>query len=140
MASMTPIKASEFSIEHFKLSNVWTWQGDLYENEDSLIPVTLTEEALAEADSLLIHSNFKTSSGTELEGLVIYQLGDNEVFAIEILVGGQSFTFNKHLSDLSQEELNRLATCLNEKVDYLLPIRYSLVPKEIDIEDGEFTF
>jgi hypothetical protein len=140
MASMTPIKASEFNSEHLKLSNVWTWQGDLYQTEDSLIPVPLTEEALTQADSLLIHSKFKTSSGTELGGLVVYQLGDDEIFAIEILAGNQRFTFNKHLSDLSQEDLNRLATYLNEKVDHLLPIQYSLVPRELAIEDGEFTF
>jgi hypothetical protein len=140
LASMPPIKASKFSSKHLELSDVWTWQGDLYASEDSLIPVPLTEEELAEADSLLIHSKFRTASGTELVGLIVYQLGDDEVFSIEILAREHKFTFNKYLSDLSQEELARLATYLNEKVDDLLPIQYSLIPKEIAIEDGEFTF
>lgn len=140
MININPIKASEFGSEHLKLSSAWTWQNDLHQNEDSLVPVLLTEEGLAEVDSLLISSKFRTSSGTELEGLIVYQLGDDEVFAIEVLAEGQRFTFNKHLSDLSLKELKRLSSYLNEDVDRILPIQYSVVPKELILEDGKFTF
>jgi hypothetical protein len=140
LENMTPIKANEFGIEQFKRSGVWTWQSDLHASEDSLVPVPLNEEALAEADSLLIHTKFVTASDTELVGLVVYQLGDDEVFAIEVLTEGQRFTFNKHVPDLSMEELQRLAIVLDQNVDDLRPFRYSIQVKELAIEDGEFTF
>lgn len=140
MENMMPIKAKEFSIEQFKRSGVWTWQTDLHASEDSLVPVPLNEDALAEADSLLIHTKFVTASDTELVGLIVYQLGDDEIFAIEIFAEGQRFTFNKHAPDLSMEELRRLAIHLDESVDVLRPFYYSIQVKELIIDDGEFTF
>jgi len=140
LENKTPIKTSNFYEEHLKLSSVWTWQSDLHRSEDSLVPVPLTEDALAKADSLLIHAEFQTASGTQLTGLIVYQFGDDEVFAIEVLAADQKFTFNKHVSDLSLEELKRLASFLNENVEDLLPIKYSVVPKEIAIEEGKFSF
>jgi hypothetical protein len=137
---MTPIKASEFSEKHLELSGVWTWQGDLHESEDSLVPVPLTEEALEEAKTLLIHAQFETASGRRLHGLVVYQLGDVEIYAIEILIGSQKFTFNKHVPDLSTTELNRLALSVHEDAKHLLPIRYAIVPRQLSIESGEFFF
>lgn len=137
---MTRIKASEFQGEHLKLSGVWTWQGDLYESEDSLVPVPLTEEALAAANSLLIHAEFQTASGIALEGLIVYELGGDEVFAIEVLTNGLRFTFNKHVPEMSIEELDRLALYLNVDRSTLLPLHYSVVPKELAIGDGEFGF
>lgn len=140
LKNMIRIKASEFQGKHLKLSDVWTWQSNLHESEDSLIPVPLTEEALAEADSLLIHAELQTASGISLEGLIVYELGSDEVFAIEVLTDGQRFTFNKHVPEMSIEELDRLALYLNVDRSTLLPIQYSVVPKELPIDDGEFGF
>ncbi len=140
LENMIRIKASEFQGEHLKLSGVWTWQSDLHESEDSLVPVPLTEEALAEADSLLIHTEFRTAAGIVLRGLIVYELGSDEVFAIEVLTNDQRFTFNKHVPEMSIEELDRLALYLNVERSTLLPIHYSIVPKELAIDDGEFTF
>ncbi|MEQ1904913.1 MAG: hypothetical protein ABL888_12065 [Pirellulaceae bacterium] len=137
---MIPIKGNEFGEEQLKLSDVWTWQSDLHASEDSLVPVPLTEDALTEADSLLIHATFVTASGTKLNGLIVYQLGDDEIFAIEVLSGRNKFTFNRNLPDLSFDELKRLAAFLDEDVESLLPIRYSVVPKELAIDDGKFFF
>lgn len=135
---MVKIKESEFSEKHLELSDVWTWQSDLYESEDSLIPVSLTEDALEDAGTLLIHAQFETASGIQLHGLIVYQLGDVEVNAIEILIGDQKFTFNKYVPDLSTAELSRLALSVHEDAKHLLPIRYAIVPRELSIESGEF--
>ena len=134
------IKTGEFQSEHLTLSGVWTWQGNLHESEDLLVPVPLTEEALAEAGSLLIHAEFQTASGIALEGLIVYEPGSDEVFAIEVLNDDQRFTFNKHVPEMSIEELNRLAMYLKVDRSSLLPIHYSVVPKELAIDDGEFEF
>jgi|688.fasta_scaffold808638_1 hypothetical protein len=137
---MIQIKGSEFGEEQLKLSEVWTWQSNLNESEDSLVPVPLTEYALSEADSLLIHATLVTASGTRLNELIVYQLGDDDVFAVEVLSGRTKFTFNKHVPDLSLDDLKRLAAFLNEDMGSLLPIRYSVAPKELSIDDGEFKF
>lgn len=129
---------SSFTEQHLELSDVWTWQSDLHEDENILVPVPMTEEALQEAGSLLVSARFETASKVQLRGLVIYHLGADDVFAIDVLIGNQSFTLNKHFADLSQPELKRLATYLNQDVGSLLPIRYTLVPTELDIESGEF--
>ncbi len=88
--NMFEIKGNEFGEEQFKLSEVWTWQTDLHESEDSLVPVPLTEDALSEADSLLIHATLITASGTVLNGLIVYQLGDDDIFAVEVLSGASN--------------------------------------------------
>lgn len=137
---MIRIKSNEFGEEQLKLSEVWTWQSDLHASEDSLVPVPLTEEALTAADSLLIHATFVTASGTKLNGLIVYQFGDDEIFAIEVLSGPDKFTLNRYLPDLSFDELKRLAVFLNEDVESLLPIRFAIVPKELAIDDGKFYF
>ena len=137
---MVRIKASEFGVKHLKLSGIWTWQRDLHESEDSLVPVPLSDEALAEADSLLIHATMETASGIALEGLIVCDRGSDEVFAIEVLVDGQRFTFNKYVPEMSFEELDRLALYLKVDRSSLLPIHYSIVPKELAIDDGVFEF
>ncbi|HVX60630.1 MAG TPA: hypothetical protein VHC19_08510, partial [Pirellulales bacterium] len=96
--------------------------------------------ALAAANSLLIHAEFQTASGIALEGLIVYELGGDEVFAIEVLTNGLRFTFNKHVPEMSIEELDRLALYLNVDRSTLLPLHYSVVPKELAIGDGEFGF
>lgn len=137
---MIRIKSSEFFEEQLNLSEVWTWQSDLNSSEDSLVPVPLTEEALVEADSLLIHATIFTASGTRLNGLIVYRLGDDDIFALEVLSGRSKFTVNRYLPDLSLNELKRLATFLNQDIDSLLPLRYVVVPKELFISGGTFSF
>lgn len=138
--NMDPIDGSEFFEEHLLLSHVWTWNSSLYSSEGSLVPVPLTEDALSEADSLLIHANFELATGTKLHGLVVYDVEDEDIFAMEVFSGREKFTFNKHAPDLSCDELKRLALFLHQDVGTLLPVRYAIVPKELSIVDGEFTF
>lgn len=138
--NMIPIKGDEFGEEQLKVSEVWTWYSDTHASEDLLVPVPLTEDALAEADALLIHATLITASGRTLNGLIVYQFGDDEVFAIEVLSGRNKFTFNRNLPDMSFDELKRLAAFLDEDVESLLPIRYSVIPKGLAIDDGMFSF
>ena len=104
---MTAIKNSEFREEHLELSAVWMWESDPFKPEESLIPAPLTTEAIALADSLLIHSEFKTPSGKTLQGLIIMSPLTEDVFAINVLSGEQAFTFNTQL-------LSRRATKINK--------------------------
>lgn len=136
---MTAIKSSEFREEHLDLSAFWTWESDPFKPEESLIPVPLTTEAIALADTLLIHSEFKTPSAKTLQGLIIMSPLTDDVFAIEVLSGEQSFTFNRQLRELSEDDLNRLARLLSEDPGNIFPLRYSVVAEELLIPDGEFT-
>ncbi|MCR9232460.1 MAG: hypothetical protein NXI29_15725 [bacterium] len=136
---MTAIKSSEFREEHLELSPVWTWESDPFKPEESLIPVPLTTEAIALADTLLIHSEFKTPSAKTLQGLIIMSPLTDDVFAIEVLSGEQSFTFNRLLPELAEDDLNRLARLLSEDPGNIFPLRYSVVAEELLIPDGEFT-
>lgn len=139
LGNSQPVKSSDFGIEHLKEFGVWTWSQDLHASEDSLVPVALTEEGIAEAESLIIHSKLTTASQRVLEGAIFYQLG-GDVFAIEAFVDGESFTLNKHLPDMATEPLKRLASVLGDSTEDLLPVRYSVVPKELAIEDGVFAY
>lgn len=135
---MTKVRASDFHVDHFELSEVWTWSRDIKDDEDLLVPVHLSEDELSQADSLLIHSQFKTQSGCLLEGLVVYDVASDEVFAIEVLHNGQRFTLNRYAPDLSEGERNRLASSLRLESTSLHSIDYSIVPRELAIDDGVF--
>jgi hypothetical protein len=137
---MDRIKASEFREEHLKLGSVWTWSSDVHESEDSLVQVPLTEDALAEADSLLVSAVFETAQGDSLNGLVVYAMGSGTVFAIEILSGDQAFTFNKNAREPGIAELRRLAAHLSRDADTLLPIKYRVLPNELAIPPASFSF
>jgi hypothetical protein len=137
---MNQIKSSDFREEHLKLGNVWTWSSDIRDNEDSLVQVPLTEDALAEVDSLLISAVFETAQGDSLNGLVIYTMGSGSVFAIEILSGDLVFTFNKNARELGSVELRRLAAHLKRDANKLLPIKYRVLPVELAIPAASFSF
>jgi len=119
---------------------VWTWSSDLHQSEDQLVTVPLTEDALAEVDSLLVRAEFKTAQGDALDGLVVYAMGRGNIFAIEILDGDQRFTLNKFAGDPSLAELRRLANHLNKDVGELLPLTYKVVSEKLAIPPGEFSF
>ncbi|WP_420998315.1 hypothetical protein ACKI2N_031965 [Cupriavidus sp. 30B13] len=137
---MAQIKASDFREEHLKLGDVWTWSNQLHESEDFLVTVPLTEDALAEVDSLLVRASFETAQGDALEGLVVYAMGRGNVFAIEIFEGDQKFTFNRFAREPSLAELRRLAAHLNKDADKLLPITYKVVSQKLAIPSDSFAF
>lgn len=136
---MAIIKASDFRKEHLKLGDAWTWSNDLYQSEDFLITVPLAEDALDEVDSLLVRAAFETAQGDILKGLVVYAMDRGNIFAIEILDDCQRFTFNKFASELSREELHRLAVHLNKAADKLLPMRYKTLSEKLTIPPGDFS-
>jgi hypothetical protein len=140
LESMDPIKSSDFSAKHLKLSGVWMWSQDLYDSEDSLVPVPMTEDALAEAETLLIHAKLRTATGKEFDGLIVYQIGVDQVFAVEILTNNEKFTLNKNVADISTDELKRLATIIGDDASEMLPISYQVVPRQLAIETGLFSF
>lgn len=137
---MAQIKASDFREEHLRLGDVWTWSSELDKSEDFLVTVPLTEDALADVDSLLVRASFETARGDALEGLVVYAMGRGNVFAIEILSGDQRFTFNRVAREPSRAELRRLATHLNADADKLLPITYKIASEKLSIPSEPFMF
>jgi hypothetical protein len=140
MECMVEIKDIEFREKHLELGDVWTWSTDLHESEDALVLLTLTEEVLASADSLLIRSHFTTALGNSMQGLIVYAVGSNDVFAIEVLIADQKFTFNQLASALSHAELRRLALHLGEDANALLPIKYCVATVALNIAPGLFSF
>ena len=136
---MVKIRSSDFKEEHLRLGDVWTWSRELTESEDSLVAVPLTEDALSEADSLLVRADFRTAQGDVLRGLVMYAMGTGSVFAIEILSGSESFTLNAAARELSRGELNRLAGHLKKDPATLLPIAYTIAPKALAIPPGTYS-
>jgi hypothetical protein len=137
---MDAIKSSEFCAAHLKLSSVWTWGQGLCESEDLLVPVPLTESALAEAETLLIHARLQTATGRAFDGLIVYQLGCDQVFAVEILTNYGKFTFNTNVPDMSRGELKRLSMIVGDDASAMLPFRYEVVPRELAIKSGLFSF
>ena len=137
---MERINSSEFGLEELRRYPVWTWYSDMYSNEDTLTPVPMTIDALADADSLLIHAMFLTGAGERLEGLVIYHLGSEEVFAIKIFSDGERFTFNKYAPEFSAEQLQKYAQYSGDNQETILPFHYEVVPENLAVEPGEFSF
>jgi len=107
-------------------------------SEDTLVPVPMTRAALAEADSLLIHAKFLTAHGISHEGLVIYDLDLDEVFAIDLFLGDSHVILNKHVRDLSNLELERYEALTGEHPGGVLPIQYHIMAESLDIGPGIF--
>jgi hypothetical protein len=134
------IKIADFREEHLALSDVWTWSDDLYESEDSLVPVPVTEEALANAGHLLIGSALETARGDRFQGWIMYNLHRADIFALAILTDGRRFGFNKNLASTSYGALEQLAAHLGTTAQGLLPIKYEVTSEKLDIPSGTFSF
>ncbi len=136
---MEPILLSEFGLPHLRMHGVWSWSDDLYENIDYMVPVELTEDGLAEAGTLKIYSRLETSSGKHFEGTITYALIAHEVYALTVMLENETYTLNKYLPEESWQDLEKLALRIDDKAEKMLPIRYSIVPKELSIDAGFFS-
>lgn len=135
---MNNIKSKNINIADLRNHSIWAWSSNIFENEDSLVPVDISLEGLSEPDTLLIHAIFTTASGSKLEGLIVYDPDSDEVFAIEFFIVDDRYTLNKNLPDLSRTELLRYERKTGENIDNFFPIRYQIIPSEIDIPPGAF--
>ncbi len=139
-ASMARIKHYELGISELQKHPVWTWfYGDLEEPENMVVPVEMTEEGLAEADVLMIYSQFKTAAGNEHDGYVVFDPDLGEVFAINIFVPGCRIPFNIRLADLAPEQLQQYAKATGYSASDVLPIKYRTRASLLDVV-GEFGY
>lgn len=135
---MSEINLKYLTLADLQNSPVWAWKSDPFQSEDLLVPVAMKEEDLVAQDTLLIHANFLTASGVEREGLVVYDLDLDEVFAVEFLIGKDRITLNRNVSDISCRELERYAQITGESADGVLPIRFQVAPQELAIAPASF--
>ena len=135
---MTNIKAKDLKLSDLALNAVWTWSSDLMHSEDTLVPVEMTLEGLANADTLLIYAIFNTAGGANHEGLIVYDPDLDEVFAIELFLDEARITLNRNACDLSNLELERYETLTGKNRDSVLPIRYQIATSELSIQPAEF--
>lgn len=135
---MSNIKSKNINIADLRDHSIWAWSSNIFENEDSLVPVDISLEGLSEPDTLLIHAIFTTANGSRLEGLIVYDPDSDEVFAIEFFIGDDRYTLNRNLSDLARTELLRYERKTGENINYIFPIRFQVVPTVINIPPGEF--
>ncbi len=68
-----------------------------------------------------------------------YDAERDDVYALQVLIGGESFSFNKYLPEVSFEEVLALADRLGVGAGGVLPVRYSVVRGAMPIRDGRFT-
>lgn len=137
---MARIKASELSVSDLQRHPVWKWSDELEQSEDSVVPVELTEDALADADSLMIYARFKTAAGNEHEGIVVFDPDLEEVFAIELFVPGDKITLNVRLPELATKMLERYAIATGYSASDILPIRYRMNASSLNVAPGEFKY
>ncbi|WP_111860486.1 hypothetical protein [Acinetobacter sp. CFCC 10889] len=133
---MIEIRSGDLSLKDLQNHGVWTWNSDLYQNEDLLVVVPITSDIFTDHETLLIHAAFTIGNGTQLEGLIVYDVSSNEVFAIELFIGDRKITLNVNLPDISLTELN----FDNNINDQVFPIQFKAIPSELSMIKGEFSF
>lgn len=122
------VRLDQFTEEHLELGDLWRLQ-DGRREECFLIPLMATQ-----AGQL-----FRLPSGAQLQGLMAYDAERDDVYALQVLIGGESFSFNKYLPEVSFEEVLALADRLGVGAGGVLPVRYSVVRGAMPIRDGRFT-
>jgi hypothetical protein len=135
---MINIKSKDLKLSDLYKNGVLTWSTDIMNSEDTLVPVEMTRESLADADTLLIHAKFLTSGGAEHEGLIVYDPDLDEVFAIELFLGDSRVTLNRTARELSDLELQRYETLTGKNRHSVLPISYQALTRELPILPAEF--
>jgi hypothetical protein len=135
---MIKMKSKDMKLSDLYAYPVWTWKSDLMSSEDTLVPVQMTQEGLADADTLLVHAKFLTASGISHEGLVVYDPDLDDVFAIELFLDDSRITLNRNVQDLSHLELKRYGDLTGENPDGVLPIQYRMMEKSLRIAPAEF--
>lgn len=132
------VRLDQFTEEHLELSDLWCWQGGAREDA-FLVPLAMSAEVAPGVSLLLVRALFRLPAGIELQGLLAYDPLDQDVYAVQVLIGRDSYSFNKYLPEASFEEVLALADHLKVSTGGVLPLRYSVVRQALAIQDGDFT-
>ncbi|MFV3412867.1 hypothetical protein ACQCLI_22770 [Pseudomonas nitroreducens] len=132
------VRLDHFTEEHLELSDLWRWQEGVREDA-FLVPLATAAEVLPGVSLLLVRALFRLPVGIELQGLLAYDPVGQDVYALQVLIGRHSYSFNKYLPEASFEEVLALADHLKVSTGGVLPMRYSVVRQAMPIPDGSFT-
>ncbi|QRY79763.1 hypothetical protein JVX91_01210 [Pseudomonas sp. PDNC002] len=130
------VRLELFTEEHLELSDLWQLQ-DGRREECFLVPLVMGPGA--QPAHLLVRALLRLPSGLQLQGLLAYDADGDDVYALQVLIGGESFSLNKYLPEASFEEVLALADHLGVATGTVLPVRYSVVREALPIRDGQFT-
>lgn len=132
------VRLDHFTEEHLELSDLWRWQEGVREDV-FLVPLATAAEVLPGVSLLLVRALFRLPAGIELQGLLAYDPVGQDIYAVQVLIGRDSYSFNKYLPEASFEEVLALADRLRVSTGGVLPLRYSVVREAMPIRDGSFT-
>ncbi|MDH0289764.1 hypothetical protein N7414_11615 [Pseudomonas sp. GD04087] len=132
------VRLDQFTEEHLELSDLWRWQDGVRE-QAFLVPLATAAGVVPDVSLLLVRALFRLPVGIELQGLLAYDPLGQDVYAVQVLIGPESFSFNKYLPEASFEEVLALADHLGVGTGAVLPVRYSVVRDAVPIRDGHFT-
>lgn len=132
------IRLDQFTEEHLELSDLWRWQDGVREDA-FLVPLATAAEVGPGVSLLLVRALFRLPAGIELQGLLVYDPVGQDVYAVQVLIGRDSYSFNKYLPEASFEEVLALADRLKLSTGGVLPLRYSVVREALAVRDGQFT-
>jgi len=132
------VRLDLFTEDHLELSDLWRWQDGVRE-EVFLVPLATAAEVAPDVSLLLLRALFRLPAGIELQGLLAYDPVGQDVYAVQVLIGRDSYSFNKYLPEASFEEVLALADRLRVSTGGVLPLRYSVVREALAVRDGQFT-
>lgn len=132
------VRLDQFTEEHLELSDLWRWQDGVREDA-FLVPLATAAEVGPGVSLLLVRALFRLPAGIELQGLLVYDPFGQDVYAVQVLIGRDSYSFNKYLPEASFEEVLALADRLKLSTGGVLPLRYSVVREALAVRDGQFT-
>ncbi|OWP52900.1 hypothetical protein [Pseudomonas nitroreducens] len=132
------VRLDQFTEEHLELSDLWRWQEGVREDV-FLVPLATAAEVLPGVSLLLVRALFRLPAGIELQGLLAYDPVGQDIYAVQVLIGRDSYALNKYLPEASFEEVLALADRLKVSTGSVLPMRYSVVRQALAVCDGQFT-
>lgn len=132
------VRLDLFTEDHLELSDLWRWQDGVRE-EAFLVPLATAAEVAPDVSLLLLRALFRLPAGIELQGLLAYDPVGQDVYAVQVLIGRDSYSFNKYLPETSFEEVLALADRLRVSTGGVLPLRYSVVRQTLAVRNGQFT-
>ncbi|MBD9679156.1 hypothetical protein IB274_20785 [Pseudomonas sp. PDM18] len=132
------VRLDQFTEDHLELSDLWRWQDGVREDA-FLVPLETAAEVVPDVSLLLVRALFRLPAGIELQGLLVYDPVGQDVYAVQVLIGHDSYSFNKYLPEASFEEVLALADRLKVSTGSVLPLRYSVVRQALAVRDGQFT-
>ncbi|WP_325437185.1 hypothetical protein [Pseudomonas nitroreducens] len=131
------VRLDLFTEMHLELSDLWRWQDGV--REDAFLVPLATAEVASGVSLLLARALFRLPAGIGLQGLMVYDPIEQDVYAVQVLIGRDSYAFNKYLPEASFEEVLALADYLKISTGGVLPLRYSVVRQALDVSDDHFT-